>query len=395
MNRKWAVAILLSAVLIVVLFAGVHSLFGGNGAAQNIDVYVGVDAAYDNMTDLKARIDQVKDYTNLFVLGSTGITLDEAKLNEMCEYITASGLYFATYTHTTENSTFNFNQSAWTAYAKQHWGNEFLGLYSYDEPGGHQIDSDHPYMIVPTADNYTDAANTYVRNLHTYISEFLALNTTLMTSDYALYEYDFRAGYNIVLAEYAWNHSRPINTALCRGSATMQGKEWGVMLTYTYEQPPYLASGPELYQDMVTAYENGAKYILLFDYAMKNETRMAHGILQQEHLDALQQFWEYVKAHPRQTVPVSERVAYVLPPDFGYGFRSSDDWVWGIWKDGSLSSQIWNDVNTYAEQYGQKFDIIYADTPNFNTMQYSKLICWNGTIQTQPLPSALLFSALG
>ena len=205
----------------------------------------------------------------------------------------------------------------------------------------------------------------------------------MITSDYVFYEYDYRAGYDMVMAEYAWNHSRPINTALCRGSATMYGKEWGVMLTYTYEQPPYLASGPELYQDMVTAYQNGAKYILLFDFAMKNETKMAHGILQQEHLDALKQFWEYVKTHPRPSNPVEERVAYVLPPDYGYGFRSGSDSLWGLWNADSLSSQIWNDVNKYATQYGQRFDIIYADTPNFNAWNYSKLIFWNGTTLTK------------
>jgi hypothetical protein len=344
---------------------------------------VGVDAAYDNVAELKARIDQVKDYTNIFILGSTGITLDEIKLNEMCAYITANGLNFATYTHTTKNTSINFNQSAWTAYAKQHWGDNFLGLYSYDEPGGHQIDVDHPYMIVTEADSYSDAANRYTNNLHNYISEFLALNSPLITSDYVLYEYNYRAGYDIVLAEYAWNHSRLINTALCRGAATMHSKEWGVMLTYTYEHAPYLASGPELYQDMVTAYQNGAKYILIFDYAMENETRTAHGILQQEHLNALKQFWEYVKTHPRPSNPVNERIAYVLPPDFGYGFHGPDDWLWGLWKNSTLSNQIWNDVNTYSQQYSQKFDIIYADTPNFDNWAYNKIIYWNGTVQTK------------
>jgi hypothetical protein len=384
MKGKWAATILLCALLIIVLFVGLHSYLS-TGASAKPDVYVGVDAAYDNMTDLKTRIDQVKDYTNFFVLGSTGITLNESKLNEMCSYITQNELSFATYTHTTANSTFtHFDQQAWTAYAKQQWPNKFLGLYSYDEPGGHQIDQDRPYMIVPEADNYTDAANTYVQNLHTYISEFLALNITLFTSDYALYDYDFRAGYDIVLAEYAWNHSRPINTALARGSATMQNKDWGVMLTYTYEQPPYLESGPELYQDMVTAYENGAKYILVFDYESANQTGTARGILQQEHLDALRQFWDYAKSHPRPANPVSERVAYVLPSDFGYGFRSGDDWVWGIWKNDTRAGQIWSDINTYSNQYGQKFDIIYADTPNFTSLPYSRLIYWNGTVQTKP-----------
>jgi hypothetical protein len=384
MKGKWAITIFLSALLLMLLFIGLHAYISGNGgSAGTVDIFVGVDAAYDNMTDLKHRIDQVKDYTNFFVLGSTGITLNESKLNEMCDYITESGLSFATYTHTTNNSTYNFNQSAWTAYAKQRWGSDFLGLYSYDEPGGHQIDRDEPFMIVPEAENYSDAANKYVANLHTYIAEFMALNTTLMTSDYVFYEYNYRAGYDIVFVEYAWNHSRPINTALGRGAATMHGKEWGAMLTYTYEEPPYLASGPELYQDMVTAYENGAKYILLFDFAMQNETRMAHGILQQEHLDALEQFWEYAKAHPRPSNPVEERVAYVLPPDYGYGFRSGDDSIWGLWPADELSSQIWNDVNLYADEYGQLFDIIYADAPNFDTWNYSKLIFWNGTTLTK------------
>jgi hypothetical protein len=383
MKSKWAITILLCALLIIVLFVGVHAYFF-TVASEKVDIYVGVDAAYDNMTDLKARIDQVKNYTNFFVLGSTGITLNESKLNPMCDYITQNGLSFTTYTHTTANSTFNFNQTAWTAYAKQRWGSQFLGLYTYDEPGGHQIDQDHPYMIVPEADNYSDAAEKYVQRLHTYISEFLALNTTLFTSDYALYDYDFRAGYSVVMGEYAWNHSRPINTALVRGSATMQGKDWGVMLTYTYEQPPYLESGLELYNDMVTAYENGAKYILIFDYASANETGMAHGILQQEHLGAMQQFWNYVKNNPRTSIPVNERVAYVLPSNYGYGFRSADDWVWGLWKNDTIASQIWNDVNKYSVQYGQKFDIIYADTPNFDSWAYNKLIYWNGTVQTKP-----------
>lgn len=380
MRGKWALTLFLSTLLIMLLFIGLHSYLSGEGSQGIVDVFVGVDAAYDNVTDLKNRIDQVKDYTNFFILGSTGVTLNETKLNEMCDYLNSSGLNFATYTHTAQNTSYTFNQSAWTAYARERWSSEFVGLYVYDEPGGHQIDSDGPYMIVPEAQNYSDAATKFVGNLNCYISEFLALNTTMMTADYVLYEYDYRAGYDIVLAEYAWNHSRPINTALCRGSATMQDKEWGVMLTYTYDQPPYLASGPELYEDMVTAYENGAKYIVVFDFARQNETRLVHGILQQEHLDALRQFWEYAKSHPRPDNPVEERVAYVLPPDYGYGFRNGKDSIWGLWKADNLSNTIWDDVNTFAQQYKEKFDIIYLDTPNFDSWNYSKLIFWNGTV---------------
>jgi hypothetical protein len=383
MKSKKALTVFLVLILIVVLFVSIHVYLSSSSANGPLDVYVGIDAAYQNTADMKRRIDQVKDYTNFFVLGSMGINTNQTALNDMTDYLNASGLSFATFTHTVQGTNIMFNQSAWTAYAKQKYGSGFVGLYTYDEPGGHQIDHDTYYMVAPDADSYSDAAAKYVKNLNGYISEFIALNTTLMTSDYALYEYDYRAGYNLVLTEYAWNHSRPINTALGRGSAAMQDKIWGVMLTFTYNNPPYFETGPEMYSDLVAAYQNGAKYIIVFDTIFTNSSKYIHGVLQQEHLDALRQFWEYAKTHPRPSNPISERVAYVLPKDYGYGFRGPSDSLWGLWGPDSLSSQIWNDANKYSQQFGQKLDIIYEDTPNFNSWNYSKLIFWNGTVLTK------------
>ena len=388
MKGKTGLTVFLIGLLVVLLFVGIHVYLIGNGSSgEVVDIFVGVDAAYDSQIDLKSRIDEVKSYTNFFAIGSTTITLNETKLNDLCQYLNASGLNFVTYTHSVLNTSSQFNQSAWTAYAKQKWGSKFLGLYAYDEPGGHQIDHDSYYMVVNQADNYSDSAAKYVKNMRGYISEFISLNSTLMTADYALYEFDYRAGYDIALAEYAWNHSRPINTALCRGSATVQGKDWGVMITYTYTQPPYLASGPQIYNDMVTAYQNGAKYFLVFDYAFDPVAKVYHGILQQEHLDALKQFWQYVKDHPRNSIPVSSRVAYVLPADYGYGFRGPNDSLWGLWGADNSSSRIWNDATTFAEQYKPNLDIIYADSLNNYVWNYSKLIFWNGTVLTKSNPT--------
>ena len=58
---------------------------------------------------------------------------------------------------------------------------------------------------------------------------------------------------------------------------------WGVVITWAYDEPPYIESGEKLFHDMVLAYENGAKYILIFD-TNKNYT---HGILGEEHFDAI------------------------------------------------------------------------------------------------------------
>ena len=118
---------------------------------------------------------------------------------------------------------------------------------------------------------------------------------------------------------------RQLNVALCRGAATVQNKDWGVMIAWTYTQPPYIESGQELYQDLISAYDSGAKYILLFD-SNKDYT---HGILKAEHLEALKQFWQYAQSNPRKSYLIGERVACVLPKDYGYGFRGPNAKIWG------------------------------------------------------------------
>ncbi len=130
----------------------------------------------------------------------------------------------------------------------------------------------------------------------------------MFTSDYALYWFEYNAGYDVVLAQIGWNYSRQINVAQVRGAATIQNKDWGVIVAWTYTEPPYLGSGEELFDDLVLAYENGAKYVVVFD---SNED-YTQSILSQEHLDAMERFWQYTKNHPRQSNLLEGRVAFVL-----------------------------------------------------------------------------------
>ncbi len=379
MNNKlvYAIAVILVALLV---FAGAYVYFASQSDDKPPDIYFGVAAAYDNVTSLKERVDEVKSFTNFFDVGSSGITFNEAKLNDVCQYVHDSGLSFTIFTHTTRDSGILFNQSEWSYYAEDTWGERFWGLYAYDEPGGHQVDRDTEFMAVSHADNFSDAAERYVKKLNgDSLLEFVPLDSPLMTSDYALYEFNYRAGYDVVLAELAWNHSRPVNIALCRGAATVHGKDWGVMITYTYTTPPYLASGEQIFDDLVLAYQNGAKYFLVFDYAKDPTTNVTHGILQDEHLDAMRRFWDYVKRNPRPD-QTGERVAYVLPKDYGYGFRGPADSIWGLWGPDELSGKIWNDVNDLVSQYGSGFDIIYEESLLSHSLPYDKAVFWNGTI---------------
>jgi hypothetical protein len=79
-------------------------------------------------------------------------------------------------------------------------------------------------------------------------------------------------------------------------------------------------------------------------------------------------------------IPKSERIAYVLPKDYGYGFRGPNDKIWGLWQADELSYGISVDVNTMLEKYDMNLDIIYDDgLVQGSTMGYRGLLFWNGT----------------
>ena len=377
-------SLLIASIILSYGFLGVEP---ANEEPQNL--FVGIDVAYENMIEIKTLIDKVSPYTNLFVIGCTGITNVYVRenttrrivenftaLNETCQYLYDKGLNFMVFRDT------GLRNSTWSEIAKKTWGDHFLGYYAFDELGGYQLDN-HEYKLVLQAENYSDAATSFVNMTHWYLNRFMRFrNVTefnLYTSDYGLYWFDYKAGYDAVFAQFGWNYSRQLNIAQCRGAANMHGKDWGAIITWTYTNPPYLESGEELYDDMVLAYENGAKYIILFD---SNEG-WTQSVLKQEHLDALKQFWEYSQAHPRTSLKLDERVAYVLPKDYGYGFRGPNDKIWGFWEADNLTSKVCSDLSNLFADYGKTLDIIYDDRLyTNNTYGYSVLIFWNGTRRT-------------
>jgi hypothetical protein len=372
MKPKYLVTLLVS-LLIVPVFLYYGFFVNDTAKKEPSGLFVGVDVAYENLTEIREIVDQISPYTNLFVIGCTGIT-QNATLNETCQYVYDKGLSFIIYRERPL-------RTEWLEDATKRWGDRFLGIYAFDEAGGYQLDSPE-YRLVRDADNYTDAASQFVNMTNRVLNWYTRYYTNstsfpLFTSDYALYWFDYKAGYDVLLAQFGWNYSRQLNVALCRGAATVQNKDWGVIITWTYTEPPYIESGKELYADLITAYKNGAKYIVVFD-ANKNYTQ---GTLKEEHLQALKQFWQYVQDNPRNNDPISDRVAYVLPKDYAYGFRGPNDKIWGLWEADTFSNELCKNLGSLIEKYETKLDIIYDDglEPN-NTYGYSKLIFWNGTV---------------
>jgi hypothetical protein len=169
LNRYfWIITIILILLLIVSLF-----LIGGFFDESSSEVFVGVDAAYDNIAEIKLFVDEVSSYTNTIVIGSTGITHNFSKLDEVCQYVYDRGMYFMIYAHPIDDPDELLIQCQWTLDAKPRWGEYFLGLYAFDEPGGRQLDN-ATYKVVRDeywfADNITDAADKYVSRLNLIVN---------------------------------------------------------------------------------------------------------------------------------------------------------------------------------------------------------------------------------
>jgi hypothetical protein len=401
--------LLVSAVCAPLIFVK----FSAGDAPPKPEFFFGVTFGGNTTDEAKVLIDKVKGYTNLFVVDNWDVTMHEEPLTEICDYAVKSNLYIMVYfnfvfldnpnyTDLFEEYELNPFHTRWLSTARERWGDKFLGVYLYDEPGGKQIDKGYYTGNTTTRTggrmrtfdnvaNYSDAANRYVRSVGRSGSMLRLINSSVpytvantsygrmpvFTADNALYWFDYLAGYDAVFAELGWNHNEAQHIALCRGAANVQGKDWGAIITWAQNEPPYLASGEQMLKGMFTAYRAGAKYVLVFDFPQINP----YGAFTEEHFAAMKTFWNLVHLFPRDPKNTEYgQVALVLPKDYGWGMRSGDDKIWGFWPTDEKAPIIGASVSKLLQKYDLKLDIIYDD-PRFNyTEKYTKVYYWNSTI---------------
>jgi len=380
LNRRLAflTAILLIAVIVLSLFLALNWFSSQTSPRQ---FYLGVEYAYGNQTsEVKALVDKVKDYTNLFVIGSVELTFNRTALDEACDYIYNSGLNFIVlFTgFNMYNYSNGYNIANWMLDAQQKYGNQFLGIYKIDEPGGNQLDNG-PSQIINDTSTYSQTAQNYVGNLSAMINLYHPYTPSIFTADYALNWFDYKGNYTAVFAEFVGNESRQRIIALDRGAANAFHRDWGVIVNWKYNQGVYLENGTELYNDLSLAYNSGAKYAFVFSYPKIGE----YGILTQEHFDALKKFWDTLHSNPSSFGSNKPQVAYIVPADYGFGFRNPDDHIWGRFPSDTLSTKIYDDVNnTLIPTYGARFDILYNEPQVIEPIlkDYSKVSYWNQTL---------------
>ena len=340
------------------------------------DPYFGVTFSSATTAEARLLIDRVKCYTNLLVVQSGPVSKNETILNEICDYATNAGLniiaYFGKFDHSW--------QLPWVDNARQKWGTKFLGVYFYDEPAGSLLDTANTssYIRSKAPENYDAMANLFIYSWKTmpglHSLKTRATPPSTFTSDYALYWFDYLAGYDVVLAQVGLNQSLVQDIALVRGAAKVQNKSWRIIATWTYDAPPYLEDGEKHYQNLLTAYENGAKYIVVFNYPKIND----YGVLKQEHFVALEKLWHKMQIDQNQNF-ISAQAVLVLPKNYGWGMRNPSDTIWGLWSADEKAPQIWKATRALLTSYGSYIDIVYDD-PMFSIKdKYSEIYFWNCT----------------
>jgi len=171
------------------------------------------------------------------------------------------------------------------------------------------------------------------------------------------------SGYDVLLGQIGWNISFNEQIALLRGAAMMQGKAWGAMITWKYQTPPYLDNASNILDQLTSAYECGAKYLIVYNYydTTNSSNQNPFGTLTPDYFKALQTFWNNVINNQTITLgSIKADSVLVLPQNFGWGARWDTDHIWGIFED-NKTTQYWSLMQTTLEAHGLKTDIVYKD----------------------------------
>ncbi len=413
--RKCLVPILLIVILIISSVV-VYTFYPRQTQAKATpNVNVGIAFCGNTTAEAKLLIDKTKAYTNLFVLASGGgpISHNRTQIEEICDYAVSQDLKVIM-----SLGTIYIDSWFWKSIPienitdtwQQRWGDNFIGIYYNDEPAGIQLDGDWEewfrnyssslgkvdfpaintlaeiYAKMQAAkingtnpDNYDKEAYFFIQNVLKEDPGLMLLKNTsvnICVSDYCLYWYDYLGGYDTVFAELGWNHSVAQQISLIKGAARLQEKDWGTILTWKYRQEPYLDSGEEIYNQMLTSYQAGAKYIIIFNYPILGD----YGVMKDEHFITLERFWNDITTKSFERLDQPEAVL-VLPRNYGWGIRSPTDNIWGFWAADDKAPVIGDIMSKLLAQYGASLDIAYDD-PAFPVTQigYKTVYYWNQTI---------------
>ena len=417
LSRKYFFPLLLILLLAIssLVLLKVYPDLGKTDASPHVNV--GVAFCGNTTTEAKLLIDRVRTYTNLFVMDTAGnpLSRNQTSVEEVCDYAVTQGLKIIINMGTVFTENAWFWQSLSLDGIKQRWmerwGENFLGVYYNDEPAGIQIDNDwkawfNKYnaslntIAIPATEalqkiysRLQEAEKTGVRpQYYDKETEFFldyglkdpglaALKKsgmTTFTTDYCLYWFDYQGGFDVLWAQLGWNISSTQQIDLVKGAARLHDRDWGVIITWKYNQAPYLDTGDNIYSQMMDAYQAGADYVVIFNFPTLEGND--YGVMTDEHFNALERFWNDITEADSRADFSGPEAALILPRYYGSGLRRPDDTIWGFWGPDDKSLPIANIMDKLIAQYGLSLDIVYDD-PAYPTskVNYKSIYYWNST----------------
>ncbi len=87
LRRRTVVAVLAVLLVLALLFTLAGADLQSQKAASKPAVFVGVDVAYGNESDVYAVADAVYGYANLIIVGPLNVTENTAALTRVCNFL--------------------------------------------------------------------------------------------------------------------------------------------------------------------------------------------------------------------------------------------------------------------------------------------------------------------
>ena len=100
-----------------------------------------------------------------------------------------------------------------------------------------------------------------------------------------------------------------------------------------------------------------------------------------EYFEALEKFWNIAVQGDGSAERLAKADAVlVLPKNYGYGMRYTEDKIWGFWGPDEVAPLVWIVSQKLLSQHGFSLDIVYDDSVFPFKDKYEVVYYWNSTL---------------
>lgn len=100
----------------------------------------------------------------------------------------------------------------------------------------------------------------------------------------------------------------------------------GTIITWKFDELPYLDTSEKIFEQIIMSYEAGAEYIIIFNYPQIGNN--PYGAMTEEHFKTLEEFWREINRlsdlEDNSKIKKAD-IVLVLPKNYGWGMRHPEE----------------------------------------------------------------------